>query len=436
MRGVFRAGAVVISLLLMIVLLRPVISQHYSSRKPAAEGDISRASRVTPENAAYHYILGLLAFGVHDEPSIRKAISEFHLSLTHNPLDGKAWLALSNAYSDNGNDRAAEYAIRRAAAVDAANTNLSWEAGLFFLLRERFDDAVPFLKKYITIVPADQERVYLTFYGLGVKPSYLLDNLVPYDYQHYKQYLGFLMANNLVAEAAEAWRRMAGWKLERPDYLTYCNFLMQAGYIGDARTEWGQFAKKFHLEKGDEAPANLIWNGEFEVPVQNGGFDWRIGKAPGVRIFLDTDIRKTGYNSLSVGFNGKTNPDIYVARQIVPVQPGQRYRVEMHIRTERLTTTNGVLLEASAFKCGPLVVRTEAVTGTTLWRDLELEFDAPQNCKAVQIGIKRDQSTKFDNKISGNVWIDSVSMVPIEKKGKREEVRGKRLKDDQRGGSL
>jgi tetratricopeptide (TPR) repeat protein len=412
---IFRTGGVMISLLLVFVLLRPAVSRYYASLEPPGEQNISRASRIIPGNAAYHYVLGQFTFAVHDKPSIDKAIDRYLLSLARNPIDGRTWLALSRAYDDNGDHGAAEYAVRRAAAVDGSNATLSWEAGLFFLLRERFSDAAPFFRKYITIVPADQERVYLMLYALGVDPSYLLDNLVPYDYEHYKQYLRFLMSNNLVPDSIETWKRMADWKLERTDYLAHCNFLIDRGHIDEARAEWKQFAKKFHLEKGDETPASVIWNGEFEVPVQNGGFDWRIGRGDGVRIFLDTDIKKTGYSSLGVNFNGKTNPSVYVARQIVPVKSGQRYRVEVNIRTERLTTTNGLLLEISALKCDPFAVKSDAVTGTTLWRDLDLEFDAPQNCKTVQIGIKRDQSTKFDNKISGSAWIDSVTMAPISK---------------------
>jgi len=256
-----------ISLLLVFVLLRPAVSRYYASLEPPGEQNISRASRIIPGNAAYHYVLGQFTFAVHDKPSIDKAIDRYLLSLARNPIDGRTWLALSRAYDDNGDHGAAEYAVRRAAAVDGSNATLSWEAGLFFLLRERFSDAAPFFRKYITIVPADQERVYLMLYALGVDPSYLLDNLVPYDYEHYKQYLRFLMSNNLVPDSIETWKRMADWKLERTDYLAHCNFLIDRGHIDEAR----EVDLRNKVCIADQAHAALAQGVGKELPGKHGG---------------------------------------------------------------------------------------------------------------------------------------------------------------------
>jgi hypothetical protein len=45
---------------------------------------------------------------------------------------------------------------------------------------------------------------------------------------------------------------------------------------------------------------------------------------------------------------------------------------------------------------------------------MEVEFTAPGNCKAIKIGVGRERSEKFDNKIGGDVWIDSITMTTIE----------------------
>ena len=157
---------------------------------------------------------------------------------------------------------------------------------------------------------------------------------------------------------------------------------------------------------------DIIWNGDFELPAENGGFDWRLGHAEGVKVFIDREVRLTGNASLRASFDGRSNPDIYVAKQIAPVEPESLYRVKLSIRTEGITTLNGVFLDVSGYRCPNLTVRTEPVTGTTnLWKDISTEFVTPKDCMAVWLGIRREKSDKFDNRISGNVWIDSVSMA-------------------------
>ena len=101
------------------------------------------------------------------------------------------------------------------------------------------------------------------------------------------------------------------------------------------------------------------------------------------------------------------------ALQMVAVRPKQQYRISGQIRTDRLTTRNGILLEVLGDRCPTLAARSEVVTGTHDWRPLELAFTTPADCSLVKIGIKRERSEKFDNKISGDVWLDDFRMTEI-----------------------
>jgi len=103
---------------------------------------------------------------------------------------------------------------------------------------------------------------------------------------------------------------------------------------------------------------------------------------------------------------------VYLAEQIVPVESGKEYKVIGYIKTENVTTKNGVFLDVTGYRCDAFIKRTDSVTGTNLWKDMEVEFTVPGNCKVIKIGIGREKSEKFDSKISGDVWIDSISMIP------------------------
>jgi hypothetical protein len=132
-----------------------------------------------------------------------------------------------------------------------------------------------------------------------------------------------------------------------------------------------------------------------------------------VRIFRDHDIKKTGDASLSAHFDGNHNPDLSIIYEIVPVEPGKSYKLAGSVKTDKITTTNGIFFEVAGHRCEPFVKRSEPVTGTNLWKRMEIEFITPRDCKTVTVGARREKSVKFDNKIAGDVWIDSLSLEPL-----------------------
>jgi len=412
----FRVVLTLFSILLASAFIRPVLSDYYS--KGVFELDkekLLRASRITNESARYHYLMGLVQHGPRDRSGTERAIGHYFTSLKNNPSDSQVWLAIASAYRDIGNMKDADYALTKALYYDREVPNVIWESGLFYLSENRQKEALQVFRRFISIVPFEQENVYALCYMMKLSPLNILNDLIPADYSYYRRYLAFLIAHSLFDESAEVWKRMKTYNPERSEYLKYFDFLIASGAMSDALALWDDFVKKFYDPKNDQT-GGILWNGDFELPIENGGFDWKIGKADGVRIHRDKDIKWTGFASLSVNFSGNTNPGIAIVQQIVPVHPGQKYKLSGHIRTEKISTQNGIVLEASGYLCDPFAKKTEPVIGTTLWKKVDLEFATPQKCKAVFIAVKRERSDKFDNKISGDAWIDSLSMTQTKTK--------------------
>lgn len=406
--GLLRIISLLIAAAAVVLSLRPALSVYLAAGGSGPnEKAVSMASRITGEDARYHYLLGLFAYNVPDRPSVEKAVGHYLLSLRRNPTDARAWLSLARAYMDIGLREEAGFAAGRAVLMDGSNPVTVWESAVFSLLSDRSDEAIELFRKYIAMAPEEQESVYSLCYGMGVSPASILENLVPAELSHYRRYLAFLTAHGLPSESVETWKRMKALGPDKRDYLRFTGFLISSDRIEEARAEWDDFVKRFGIAEGKRPDDELVWNGGFELPLENGGFDWETGRHEGVRIFRDRDIKQAGDASLSVSFDGKTNPGLSIVRQVVPLMPG-KYRLGAYIRTDGLTTQNGIIMEVSGLNCGPFVMKTEPVTGTVMWRRTDLEFELPANCRAVRISIKREKSSKFDNKISGDAWIDSV----------------------------
>lgn len=410
----FKPFSVVLALITVATLIRPVLSEYYSSGITLK--DILLASRITGEDARYHYLLGLYHYyNDRIDAGIDNAIAGYIESLKKNPLDSYSWIALARAYRDKGLDELAEYAARRASYLSKNSPYVLWESGIF-LLEYNAQDAAALLRRYIYLVPEDQDSVYSLSSAIGLKPEFVLKNLVPREYSFYRSHFNYLMNNRLLPEAADAWNLMKTLSPKKEDYVSYCSFLIAEGEFMEAVKVWDEFAGRIGQALHGWQAGDIIWNGGFELPIENGGFDWRLGHAEGVKVFIDREVRLTGNASLRASFDGRSNPDIYIAKQVVPVEPGSPYRIKVSIRTEDITTLNGIFLDVSGYRCPNLVVRTEPVTGTTnLWKDILAEFVTPKDCMAVWLGIRREKSDKFDNRIRGNVWIDSVSMTQVSK---------------------
>jgi tetratricopeptide (TPR) repeat protein len=410
---VIKSFGLLLSAVLIVVLIRPVISEYYVSR-PSADPLASalNASNITNEDARYHYLLGLY-YQEHGNDYLSEAIEGYKRSLERDSTRALTWLALSTAYSRQGDKRSAEYAIRRAASVDRANPKVIWEAGVFYLTEGQPEKATAQFRHYLYLVPSEQDEVYTLFSAVGAEPKFALSQLLPPEYRFYTGYFKFLMTYKQKDPLAKAWAQRSFWKPENSDYLAYCDFLIDAGRLTEARSVWTELIQRLHPESASKDLSNLVFNGNFEYPILDGGFDWKTGDVDGVKIFIDTDTKKTGRSSLAAQFNGRTNPGVYIAQQAVAVEPKQHYQLCGQIKTENLTTHNGILLEVLGQDCSSPVVRSEVVTGTTDWAPLKLEFTTPANCRLVKIGIKREQSQKFDNKIAGTSWLDDFRMLKV-----------------------
>ena len=110
-------------------------------------------------------------------------------------------------------------------------------------------------------------------------------------------------------------------------------------------------------------------------------------------------------------FLGTTNLRYDHCWQYVPIQPGTLYELRFAWKSERLSTDQGVYMDVRGAGCDALSVQSPAITGSRDWSEETLVFLAPEGCRMARIGMKRDESLKFDNKIAGDVWLDAVEMV-------------------------
>jgi hypothetical protein len=119
--------------------------------------------------------------------------------------------------------------------------------------------------------------------------------------------------------------------------------------------------------------------------------------------------QKNGSHSSHIEFDGENNGDFRAVTQPVVAHPG-RYHFKAWVRTSELTTDQGIgfrIVDSS----GGMNLLTPSLAGTHDWTAVDLDFRLSDAVRLLRVDVVRQPSWKFNNKIRGNVWIDSVSLV-------------------------
>lgn len=404
--------AVVAYLLLVWFISRPFIA--WLKLGKGSEEGILAAAAYDRSDPLYPYLLGRYYQFDAERPDIERAVRYYRQSLALNPLRAGVWVDLSRAYQSSGRGADAEQALEKAVDLNPNDSSLLWEAGVFWVMNDMTDRAVNSFRKYLYLEPERQGVVYDLCWRMRPDNDYILSGLVPEEYSYRRAYLKYLIRTKRAEEAQAVWNTIDKSRLDQDTFVSYVDFLIGSGLYESGERAWKEVTSK--MEKfGEDRSRSLVWNSGFEHDPLNGGFDWVLGTTDGVELFLDDSVHMMGNRSLGVTFNGGTNPGITIARQIVPVQRGQTYTLKGYIKTDSLSTQNGIFISAEGYRCDGLFKKSDVITGTTFWKAVSLQFDAPQDCGAVSINIKRDRSDKLDNKIAGSAWIDDISLTTLTK---------------------
>jgi O-antigen ligase/tetratricopeptide (TPR) repeat protein len=330
--------------------------------------------------------------------------------LQRDPANPSRWEDLGAGLQKSGRIDAARYCLFRAVAL-APNSppTLAHAARFEFEQRER-RTALDLVSRSLRAGDAFDEEVFSALEERRVPVADVLEFGLP-DRRSAQAYLRRLFKNDRVDDAQQAWE----WIVPR----------------GDANDKLANEYVDFHLRlKQPEAAAagfalyerprnpgypdsNRIFNGGFESNPMGARFDWRIEVRSGMTIDFDEAVHSSGKRSLRIRFDGTQNPGDIGLEQAVFLPPG-RYRFEAHVRTEDVSTDQGVAFRlVSEERQQALDVITDNIRGSSDWTMLERDFDAPPGGGLTRVSVVRKPSLKFDNLIKGTAWIDHVSISPF-----------------------
>ena len=385
-----------------------------SSGQPAKQ---IRAAELVPGNAEAWGRLGEAAQFNLNETNPSLAISYYLRAVRINPLSAPHWLSLANAYEATGDVSHAQEAYKNAKRDYPISADVAWKYGNFLLRQGQTSQGLSEIHAALLSDPSLTALAIRSVWNFDPDVNLILGSVLPASEDADFAALDFFLGIHETQDALEAWKRIVALSRQQAIDIKrtfpLLDELIAEDRAEDAQRVWHEALEVSRWPVATPMDDSIVWNGGFEIPIANGGLDWRFQQLPGAYISTDSSVYHSGSQSLRVGFTGGVNMDFAHVQQIEPAQPDTTYDFQAYVRTESISTDSGLHFELfDPQHERDVYVLTPNIVGTTPWTALHAKVTTSPNTRFLEIRLHRFPSRLFDNKISGAIWIDDVTLVP------------------------
>jgi len=408
--------SLVLALLSSYLGLRNAFAAHYLELDTRA--GYERAVGLEPENARNWYLLGRSYLYDIEQPDPARAIQALRKAVALDPYSAEALVDLATAYDGEGQTARARDAFLDAQRVYPLSADVCWSYGNFLLRQGEQDAAFREIRKAVELEPKRAEEAFSRALRIQPDANILLDQAVPSATAAYLPILNSLSYTGDLNNAQLVWNRLIALHQQVPmsEMVRFIDQLVRQARIGDAARAWTQAVSIMKNPPPPDPAGSLLWDGGFESGYAGGGFSWHfVPETNDVQISFDRSEKHSGEQSLRILFKGHRNLSFENECHNITPEAGKQYLLSAWVRTESLTSSQGVRLQISVFTgTKNESVATEEVHGTQPWKQIQLYWVAPPGGIYGSVCVKRFMSDMPESDIQGAAWIDDVSLVPVD----------------------
>jgi tetratricopeptide (TPR) repeat protein len=374
------------------------------------------AARLEPQNADNWYLLGRYWQYTLEEPNNHLAIQNYRHALSLNPVSADTWLDLAAVYEAEGDLQNARDAFLQAKRAYPLSAAVSWRYGNFLLRQDEIPQAFAEIRRAAYADPKRSAEAFSRCWRVDPDINPILDAVLPPDRDGYFDVIRELGTQNQLVAALTVWQRLVSMhpSLKLRDAIPFADLLIQKNQISDARHVWNDAVRLSNTPQNIDAPGSALWDGGFETGVRGGAFAWFFA-APsgGVQISVDSRQKHSGQYSLRITFDGRHNVNFAGVCNNAEVRPATNYHLSAWVRTQALTTDQGVRLALSSYSdLRPAnSIATSDVQGSQPWTRIESPWTSGKDVRYARVCVVRYTSGKFDSQIHGSAWVDDVALI-------------------------
>ena len=384
---------------------------------------LQQAAERDPNYSRAQFLLGMVRRDLPGSEDLDAAARHFAQAVGLNPYSWRYRLEQSRALELAGSLEEAQEALTEAVRLNPRSGAYRWRLANFQLRHGSQEDAVQEIGAAIVLDPSLQPPALATLLKLGLGFEQI-DGIWPTDRASRLRLLRGL-CESPGAPASDVGAGLATGRGIWADLLTanpplpmnegrfFPQYLLDNGQSAAAREAWLELANGNELLDSEfESGRNAVWNGDFEHPLQGRPLGWNLGRSDHFRAKL---VRGEGLDdgtALRIEFLGKENLSFAALSQNLVVEPGMKYQLTAHLRSEEISTDEGLFVEVIEKTSGRVLFSTDPVRGTQDWKEESGVIQIPDTEEGLVLRLRRRPSRMLDNKIRGKIWLDKVSLEP------------------------
>jgi tetratricopeptide (TPR) repeat protein len=411
-RGLVVVVGVLLALWLSLSVIRTAVAAYGTDGN--REEPLQRAVKLEPGNPIYWYLLGRQQEYNLEQSNSALAETSYKKAIALDPFYTDAWLDLATAYELDDNIDQAGRAYLQAKKSYPVSAEVSWRYGNFLLRRGDQVRAYTQLRQAIEADPHRAATAFSRAYQVNPNIDQILQQLLPARQSVYLDVITEASSEKQLAVALTVWNRLFSLhpRLAIGDVSRFVSTLLNAGEYAPARRVWDQGVGTMHLPTLFHQENSVVWDPSFESNFNGEPFSWNFQPlAQGVSVGLDRSEKVSGFQSLRLSFDGKHNPNLAAACAPVVVEPKTTYHFSAWIKTESITTENGVGFRVSSLDDPKAaVLSTNDSHGTLPWTMVEGIWTSSFNTHRAVVCVVRNPSDNAEVRISGMAWVDDINL--------------------------
>ena len=430
----------------LLLFLAPKVWRHSQAERlvqKATLESIQRAIALEPDRAEYRDMLGRVYLFSLTSYDPKLAADSLQRAVQLNPAVAEYWLDLATAYDSLGRKKDSVECVETARRHDPLNPKIAWSTGN---IRAEAGDIPGALDAWRDAIEGDSTKTGVGLdlgWKLAGDTKVLLDHLVPRTNEADLAFLDYLCERH-IGKPELVWDRMIarGQPFPPKRATNYFYWLLltspeseRRSNVETAKKVWRQLLHMIASSSavdGEGAPilegesghalrvsggGNLINNPGFESTMLNMGFDWTWSSPKGALLVLDESVVKDGRRSARIDFDGTQSMIFAGLGQMVPVEPGHRYRLTSNLRGERIQGGAGIRLEVVDARVDEIAVpiaHGQEVFQTDGWVSDSFDFTAPPKIYLIAVRVQRNLRGAITSKLSGVFWLDNVVLRDLD----------------------
>jgi hypothetical protein len=376
------------------------------------------AVRLEPADSRNWYLLGRSYLYDLEQPDAERAIDALRKAVSLDRYSAEALLDLANAYDGEGAKATAREAYVAAERAYPLSADVCWSYGNFLLRQGEQDAAFAQIHKTLELEPKRGAEAFSLAIRVQPDPTVVLDKAIPASAAAYLPIVQALSSAGEVDTAQQVWKRLIALQPKVPirELVGYVDAVGQKKGPSAYAQAWREAISIMQNPPPPDPRDSLVWDGGFESGYDGGGFAWHYNRdSRKVHISFDSAEKHSGGKSMRVLFDGRENLNFEDLCHNIAPQAGQRYLLTAWVKTQSLTSSEGVRLQISVFAGAQgQSVTTDEVHGTQDWKQIQLSWTAPPDADFATVCMKRLMSDQADSNIQGAAWLDDVTLAPLD----------------------